>query len=491
MKPRSFRPNLTQLEERLTPALTVSFSAGTLTVTGTPTAGPTSAEGLFLSMPSPGVVQLQQKIGAGPTVINYGTFAANTIRLNLTSYNTNINFDLNGNSFNGNLYYSLGRGDSDLTSVNPISIYSSVLGGKVSGSVNISGGSGQEIYNIGQIGSSPALPSPVTINGNVTITAPGSVLNPPFGLATGSHLFIDPSSTVFGNVSTMGVEAVDVGAIGFTGGRVGGSLTVNASGATLGANVELYGSVGGDVNVTGNASVGGGFGDTVIVNSGAIVGGNMTANLGDGVNLFQLLGASGEPVLPGGSIGGSLSVSMGNGPDVGIIPANEIDLLGTVGKSASFSMGNSHNVLYFDPAAVVGGNFSYTGGNGVNDLDGTTSLFAGTSFQGTIGGNLLVNLGNGTNNLTFSGTVNGSTFSYTAGTGNNTLTLTNASAGGTGSNGFALTVTLAGGGNNTVAFGTTTSVGRATINFGTGVTGTKTWTPPTLITFPLTLLNFP
>jgi hypothetical protein len=169
---------------------------------------------------------------------------------------------------------------------------------------------------------------------------------------------------------------------------------------------------------------------------------------------------------------------------VGAIFANEVDLLGNVGGSVSAVMANGDSTLYFDPLATVGGNFSYTGGNGINDLDGVNSLFAGTGFAGTVGGNLYVRLANGTNNLTFDGTVNGFTFSYIAGTGSNKLTID-------GNQGFALTVTLAGGGTNTVAIGATASVGSAVIDYGTGVTGSKTWTPPTIITFPLTLRNFP
>jgi hypothetical protein len=467
---RRFRPALEMLEHRACPALNVAFSAGVLTLSGTPPTGSALGDGLYISMPSPGVVRVQELF---PAAVTLGNFAnVRTLTLNLTSYDTDIAFDLNGNTFTGAVNFNLGKGDSDISTFNTVDIYSGVAGGRITGAVAISGGSGSESFNIGQDPTETL--APVTISGNLTVTAAraGSGF-------FGDSLTLAPGSAVLGNVTTTYVDAVFAGFFGSTTGMIGGSLTVNDSGSPFGLDAEVFGSVLGNFSVTGTSAVGGGLGDVVAVNAGGTVGGNVTANLGDGANLFILDSFLGTP----GVVGGSLSVSMGNGPDSGPIFANEVDLLGMVGKSVTLTMGNGDSTVYFDAGAVVGGNFNYTGGNGFNDLDGVNSLFAGSSFDGTIGGSLSVRVGNSFNNMTFNGVVNGPTFSYTAGTGSNTLTIN-------GTNTFALTVTLAGGSTatNSVAFAAGASVGSAVIDFG--VAGTKLWTPPT-VSFPITLRHFP
>src|SRR5258708_7366259 len=111
---RRFRPVLENLENRYCPTLNLSYNAGILMLTGTPPTGPTNPQELHLSMPSAGVVRVQEVFSA--STLTLGNFAnVRDLRLNLVSFNTNINFDLNGNAFGGNITYSLGRGDTDLT----------------------------------------------------------------------------------------------------------------------------------------------------------------------------------------------------------------------------------------------------------------------------------------------------------------------------------------------------------------------------------------
>jgi hypothetical protein len=111
--------------------------------------------------------------------------------------------------------------------------------------------------------------------------------------------------------------------------------------------------------------------------------------------------------------------------------------------------------------------------------------FGGTGFAGVIGGGLNVHLGDGTNSLTIDGADGssiGGTVVYQGGAGADTLNVS-------GQNTFRL-IAHTGGGNDTVAFARDASVAFALIDFGTGP-GTKTWVPPTVIDFPLILLNYP
>ena len=102
-----------------------------------------------------------------------------------------------------------------------------------------------------------------------------------------------------------------------------------------------------------------------------------------------------------------------------------------------------------------------------------------------IGGDLKIDLGNGSNTFTFngaSGSTIGGKLTYSGGTGADTISIS-------GQNTFKATIKT-GGGNDTVAFAPDATLGSLDLDFGK-IPGTKTWTPPTVISFPLKLKNFP
>src|SRR5262245_17786960 len=139
------------LEDRLVPTLRISSLPGTLIISGTPVGGPTDE--LRIDMPAPGKIRIRDLNSMGGTINNYGTFQApSTLQVNLTSYNTSITFDVNGNTFGGNVNFSLGNGDTDLSSVNPVSIVDllNAGAGAVGGNVTITGGSGNEFIGLGE-----------------------------------------------------------------------------------------------------------------------------------------------------------------------------------------------------------------------------------------------------------------------------------------------------------------------------------------------------
>src|SRR5947209_4722749 len=98
-----FRPTLEALENRTCPAglLKVTYSLGTLTLNGSPTAGPAIGQNLTIRRVSGTNYQV---LDNAATPINYGTYyITRDLRLNLTQFNTDINVDLNGGLFPGNI----------------------------------------------------------------------------------------------------------------------------------------------------------------------------------------------------------------------------------------------------------------------------------------------------------------------------------------------------------------------------------------------------
>src|SRR5262245_48034157 len=104
-RPR-FRPTLRPLEARETPALTALYDGASLTLTGTPTAGP--AERLLI-----------QHVGSHDYRVTDGTADIGTyhvtrdLRLRLTSFDTNVALDLAGDALGGGVLIDVGAGDAD------------------------------------------------------------------------------------------------------------------------------------------------------------------------------------------------------------------------------------------------------------------------------------------------------------------------------------------------------------------------------------------
>ena len=161
----------------------------------------------------------------------------------------------------------------------------------------------------------------------------------------------------------------------------------------------------------------------------------------------------------------SVNYYLGNG-------GNTATIAGTINGDVNLGMGNGNNT--YTISAVIAGHLSVNTGSGTNNLDTGTAV---------VDGNVTVNFGNGADTFTFNaGSTIGGNVNVTMGTGADSVALNSTTYGG------LLRVTM-GGGSDTVAWAATATAGAATIDFGVGF-GNDVWVPPTVFTFPLTLLNF-
>jgi hypothetical protein len=267
---------------------------------------------------------------------------------------------------------------------------------------------------------------------------------------------------------------------------MGGSLTLNSvqnfnpTGVIIGGNVTINDAlenptvpdavtmttvtIGGNLSFTGNN----GFANLLNVVGASSIGGNVTVSEGNSPNIF-----TSDSTL----IGGSVLYSGGSNNDT-------VTFTGTsVGGSMTVSLGfaaAAGNALTFD-GGVIGRNLSVTGGAAIDSI----SISPGAAT--TIGGSAYFSLGDGTNTLTFKGLfgTSSSSLSYFGGAGVDTLTY-NAAAG---SSRVRLTANM-GAGDDIVNFasgaGAATNPSFAYIDFGAGV-DTVTGT----INFPFVFLNLP
>jgi hypothetical protein len=419
MKPvRRARLHLENLEDRTCPSFTIRAIAGSLYINGTPQlAGPTAVGDQFLVQEtSANHLTVQENYGGNTKT--YGTFpAGKNIFVTLAHYNTNINVDFNGFTWGGSLLMNLGLGDTDLSTTNPVSIYSGVMGGSIRGNVTVLNGSGGEQIAIGQVGSSPGTPAALNVGGNVTVAARKAGSNP-FALNAGDSLFIGPGSIIGGNLTTAFVDGVNIGEGSVSGvtptplSTVMGNVTISDAGSSHFIDVEDFGVVGGNVSVTGTT-----FGDTFTLEQtvdalGGTIAGNLTLNLGAGNGAFGDL----VDLAAGTSVGGTASITSLGGPNVGIA-GGLYELGSAVSGDLTLNMGVGDNTVIF--TGSVSGNMRVTAANGTNDLGGGA---LGGSFTGTVDGNLTLHFGNGTNTADIVNSPGGTLF-WTSGNGSDTLSL--------------------------------------------------------------------
>jgi hypothetical protein len=380
-RPRRTHLRLEHLEDRHCPSFTISATGGNLFIAGTPQAGPTSSEQYLVQETSANKFLVQETIGA--MTKTYGTFpAGKNIFITLAHYNTNINVDFNGFTFGGNLVMNLGLGDTDLSTTNPVSIYSSVAGGSIRGNVTVLNGSGGEIIAIGKILTSPAAPFALTVGGNVTVAARKADGNP-FASNAGDALDVVPGSTIDGNLTTTFVDGVDIGEIAVSGvtptplTTVGGNFSLTSLG---GPNVGILGGLYFlDGSVGGSATVNMGAGDNSLEFSGT-VDGNMLVSAGNGSN--DLGGGITGPV------GGNLTFAFGNG-------TNTATIANAPGGTLYWTSGNGSDTLNLGPSFFTafidfgtGSNTLALDASGNTALEGTVKASGGTNTFTQNGGNV-------------------------------------------------------------------------------------------------------
>jgi hypothetical protein len=186
----------------------------------------------------------------------------------------------NGQALPGNVIFDFGAGNV-FRSSRPVSIISSAARGTIAGSVNLMGGSGDEMLNISGPGGSHA------------VSVAGSVFFNGHNGRSGNNntLALFDGSSVSGNVFANIVSNVQIGQSAGTGAFIGGNLMVNDSGARSDMTVAINqdSEVSGKVSVTGTPQCNA-LGDWFIVESGATVIGKLVANLGSNTSLWKLGG---------------------------------------------------------------------------------------------------------------------------------------------------------------------------------------------------------
>lgn len=119
-----------------------------------------------------------------------------------------------------------------------------------------------------------------------------------------------------------------------------------------------------------------GGGEDVLSISGVKVAGDVTINGGDGKNNIGFRDVT---------INGSLNVTGGTGNDAIFFEEGDV----TVKKDMTLTLGEGANAFQSAvPSSQIGGNFSYTGGSGLDDVRLTGVLFR-------VGGNMTVQAGSG------------------------------------------------------------------------------------------------
>jgi hypothetical protein len=394
----SFRPQLDILEERTCPSLTLHSIGPNLVIKGTPT---TSLAGLTIT--GTGGTNFDVKDG----VKDLGTFSiAGNLTLDLKHYSAPITLDLNGQALGGNVVFDVGSGDT-LGVARPISIISSVAGGTIGGSVKLVGGTGDETLDIG----APGVNDAVSVIGSLTFDGRNS--------RTGNNntLAIFDGSSINGNVTALLVTDVEIGESASTGAFVGGNLSVHDKGSRNDMTVAINQSseVAGNVAVTGTSQ----FvaqGDSFVVETGAIIVGTTTANLGSNTNTWKL----------GGTFDGNVRLVGGGGAQpAGGIALNTIELddgalnTGTFNGSVAATTSSGSTAFVFNTGSKITGKLTLHLGDGTNDLGGGN--FGGV-FAGTVAGNISISLGAGSNTAVLE-TAPGGTLSWNSGAGTSSLTL--------------------------------------------------------------------
>ncbi|MFO0841497.1 MAG: hypothetical protein U0797_03720 [Gemmataceae bacterium] len=402
---RPARLRLETFEDRLCPAISIRLVGPDLFITGRPLAGPTSGEQFRIQETAPNRFSVQDVTLSGTKT--YGTFpVSRLLSVSLAHYNTNVNVDVNGNTFTGSVMLNLGLGDTNPATVNPVSVFSGVAGGTVRGNVTFLRGSGSEVLNIGQIGTTPVTPAALEVFGSVAAVGRNTQGSPRLFFNAGDTLFVGPGSTVRGNLNTSFIDSVDIGEPTPTDlTTVAGSVNINNATAPNFLGVNVFGVVGRSLTATGTRQ-----GDSFTLAptaaaTGGVINGNLTLNLGTASNIGELV-----TLAAGATVGGNASIQSLGGPNVGL-SGGLYSIDSAISGNLILSLGQGDNLLAF--TGSVSGNVSVRADNGDNDL---------SAFTGTVDGNLVIRLGNGNNTATIANAPGGR-LSWVSGNGTDALTL--------------------------------------------------------------------
>jgi filamentous hemagglutinin family protein len=251
------------------------------------------------------------------------------------------------------------------------------------------------------VGANTALASLTTGTGTTTLDGNVSTTN--------GAIKILGAATLGGDITI----SAGTGAVTFTGAVEGAhNLTITNSGAvtfdsTLGANTALAGLTTGTGTTTfdGNVTTTNG---NITVNGATTLGGVVTISAGTGAVDFAgavssaaalIISNSGGVTFGATTLGGDATINAGTGA---------VNFAGTVDGAYNLIINNSAGVTFGGAIGTVTGLASLTTGTGTTTLDGNVGGSGAIIFNGpvTLGADVLIN-GGFTNNVTFTGPVNG------------------------------------------------------------------------------------
>jgi hypothetical protein len=402
---------LETLEDRWVPA-NVTFVSGFLII------GPSSGEAAMKLTVTQTAANSFKVVDGAATLGTFasvghllitGTNGADSITVNLGAFKYTGSID-NINAGNGN---------------DTINI--TAAGGGVGGNITILPGLGNDSVSLNNAAGS----SSITVGGQIQVSDSGGNDSISMGNATGVSSFLGNVSLTGMNNITLAFGKADV---------YGGDLSASTAGESVPLNFNTT-SVPTVVTINGNLQLTGGAGDDTVVDSALVVNKNVTINLGGSTTaIFGNFVSSNTGSTPL-SVGGNFSYTGAGLLDELILAGN------TVGGNMSLSLGDGNDVVDLSTAGgafaspVLSGNLSITAGNGNDTFDG---LF-GEGITATVGGTLSFNVGNGNDTASIVHGPGGG-LTWLSGNGNDSVTF-----GATGANGEFFNVNMRfGTGNDTL-----------------------------------------
>ncbi len=334
-------------------------------------------------------------LGGGPNTSEFiGIFGGSTVAYTGGSGVDTVTYGLTGNLASLNM--NLGGGDD---------VFNLLAGARIAGPLVIDFGTGNNTFN--------STYGPFDFDATL------------LGLNDFNHSYVFATGTLTSTqIADFGPVTVDTngpgGAVRFASTTTStitpvSNLVINMLNGVSTLSVDLDSALTGSLGI----SLGNGARTLALTGSSNSVGGSLSVSGGTGIQNIQL--AVNAPL----TVGGDLSVNLGAGDDIVSTNGRNISVVGnltmtgvnTFANTAALTVGG--NVLFNVSAEAVdssfsdlspmttGGNFTYIGSN-AND----TIIFSPTT---NIGGNVVIDVKNGTNTAVLVNVIGGSQVTYTGG----------------------------------------------------------------------------
>lgn len=466
-----------RLEARDCPAVTITQSAGNLFIKGAPNAD------LYIT----GTANPSQFTVYDGAQFK-GTFNINAgLYVQLTSRPGTIQIDLNANYIPGNVVIDLGNGYTgpafnprevqlfDSTSIDTRST------GTIRGTLSVMNGNGREVIHVGAFRDEffTDFMHPISILGGMTVVGRASTgFEDTFQLGEGSYIGGTAQVTNYDNV-TFGLQDVTMTSLT----EVRGDVSVTTTGVGGGLFANFYGLFSRNLTVNGSATTSNSNSFLIAPPDpgvDSVVGGNLTVTFREALvnNQFTILHDA-DPNLGTVVVNGTTRLTSTNNSGAFL---DVVDIQGQLNGSVFVSMANSGNDFTFAETAYIGGNLSYTGGNGENNFGANgANSFGSNVFLGTLAGALNVTVGHGTNTVSLQTGIGGK-FTFRGGNGTNDVSIVPTTPA------FYLVDLLFGSGTNVLTLND--NVTMSGIVRGSGGNNTFNQNDATLMP-PITFSNFP